>query len=323
MELRGTWTDLIAGVGLEIGEVFDQGQEEYQPGIFRVLNNVSGTGAQRNVTGKTGLGRISLFDDGDDIPGGRRYKTYTTKVIYNNYGVHINVSKNTIEDRDWSSELSETKDLSIGANFSQDESGCQLFNGGFATTVNVNRYNMSWYGDGKPLFSTIHSTVVPGASTQSNASSTGILFTHDNLNTAHVALQEQQTDDGLPMAMNGKPMVVLPPALKKDGLEITQSQMDPTTANNAINVYVNGMGTDMAESTFLAASNGGSNTAWFLVVPGRHKLNHEVRQSPRLEQATNILNKGVTFTIDARWADSVTDWRRTWASKGDAAAYSS
>jgi len=38
IESRATWSDLIAGVGLEIGEVFDQGQEEYRPGIFAVLN---------------------------------------------------------------------------------------------------------------------------------------------------------------------------------------------------------------------------------------------------------------------------------------------
>lgn len=323
MELRGTWTDLIAGVGLEIAEVFNQAQEEYSPGIFNLLNRKSGTGAQRNVTGKTGIGEVSYFQDGDDLPGGRRYKTYTTKVVYNNYGKFLDVSKNTIEDRDWSSELDEMRDLSIGVNYSQDRSGIQLFNGGFATTTTVNGYLMSWYGDGEPLFSTVHSTVVPGASTQSNASSTGIKFNGDNLETAYVALVEQKTDDGLAVSLMGKPTVVLAPANRKEGLVITQSQLDPATANNAINVYRNGMGCDMAESLFLATTHGGSDNAWFVIVPGRHQINHEVRQEPRLEQATNIKNKVATFTVDARWAESVTDWRRTYGSKGDLAAYAS
>jgi len=323
METRGTWGDLIAGVGLQIAEVFNQAQEEYRPGIFALLNRVTGTGAERNVTGKTGIGKLARFDDADNLPGRRRYKTYNTEIVYNNYGGFVDVSKNTIEDRDFSADLDEMRDLSIGAGYSQDESGMQLFNGGFATTADVNGYRMSWYGDGEPLFSTVHSTVVPGASTQSNSSTTSIPFSHDNLETAYVAMLDQQTDDGQAIALMGKPTLVLPPNLLKEGLEVTESELEPTSANNAINVYKGGMAFDMAMSLFLNATNSGSNTAWFVVVPGRHHLNHEVRQEPRLESDVNIRNKVATFTVDARWADSVTDWRRTWGSKGDNTAYSS
>ncbi len=321
MESRGTWTDLIAGVGLQIAEVFDLGQEEYMPGIGNLLTVTTGEGAQRNFTGKTGLGRLAQFDEGDNIGTNRRYKTYTTKVVYNNYGNSIEVTKNAIEDRDFSTELDEMKDLSIAANFSQDEAGIQLFNGGFATTSVVNGYTMNFYGDAVPTYSTVHPTVVPGGSTQSNASSTGIIFSHDNLEVAKVALVEQQTDDGLPLALLGKPMVVLPPALEREGREETESALDPRNANNAINVF---RGTiDMATSTFLASANGGSNTAWFTIIPGRDKQYHETRQGAKLESEVDIRSKNVTFTVDARWANYVKDWRRKWASKGDLATYSS
>lgn len=320
IETRGTWTDLIAGVGLQIGEVFDQGQEEYLVGIGNVLNMTTGDGAQKNFSGKTGIGRISAFADGDDLPGGKRFKTYTTIVNYNNYGKFIDVTKNTIDDRDFSATLDEMKDLSVGANYSQDESGMQLFNGGFATTTTVNGYVLSFYGDAKPTFSTIHPTVVPGASTQSNASSTGIVFGHDNLETASIALRLQKTDDGLAMSLNGKTMLVGAPALEREMTEETMSTLTPESANNAINVYKGS--SDVAISNFLATTNGGSDTAWFLVVPGRHKMYHETRQAPTLESETNIKNKVATFTVDARWADYVKDWRRVWGSKGNLSAYS-
>jgi len=323
METRGTWTDLIGGVGLEIADVFDQGQEEYVVGIGRVLISATGSGAQESFTGKTGVGEISRFDDGDDMPGGRRYKTYNTTVVWNNYGKFIDVTANTIEDRDFKAELDEMKDLSIGSNYSQDKSGVQLFNGGFATTRDVNGYRMTWYGDAVPLFSTVHPTVVPGGSTQSNASATGIAFSADNLETAHVALIEQQTDDGIAMSLLGKPMLILPPTLKKEGLEITESTLDPESANNTINVYKDGMDTDMMVSTHLANTNGGSDTAWSLIVPQRAKLTHHVRLASSLDQDINIKNRVVTFTVNARWADSVKDWRRTWGSKGDLVAYAS
>lgn len=321
MENRGIWTDLIAGVGLEIAEVFDQGQEEYIPGIGNVLTASNGTGAEANYTGKTGIGRLYKFNEGDDIENRKRYKTYTTKVIYNDYGSSVQVTRNNLEDRDFDAQLSEMKDLSIAASFSQDESGMQLFNGGFATTVTVNGYDMTWYGDGVPTFSTIHPTTVPGGSTQSNASATSIAFGHDSLEIANVALVEQKTDDAIPMALMGKPRLVLPPKLKREGEEETMSTLTPESADNAINVFAGGT-VDMAVSTFLGAANGGSDTAWFLIVPGRDKQYHETRQAPRLESSTDILSKTATFTVDARWADYVKDYRRKWGSKGDLSTYS-
>lgn len=321
MESRGTWTDLIAGVGLQIAEVFDQGQEEYTPGINQVLIQTTGTGAEKHYTGKTGLGRLSLFSEGDDLAVKRRYKTYTTTVAYNFYGEAVQVTKANIEDREFDAQLDEMKDLSVAANFSQDEAGMQLFNGGFATTTTVRGYKLTFYGDGKPTFSTIHPTVVPGGSTQSNASSTSIAFGNDNLETGKVAMMLQKTDDGIPLSMSGKPTLVVPLNLEMEAREITESVLTPETANNAINVHKGT--TDVVSSMFLDSTNGGSDTAWFLVVPGRTKFYHEVRQAPELETDVDILSKNATFTIDARWANYVKDYRRSWGSKGDLSAYSS
>jgi len=321
MESRGTWTDLIAGVGLQISEVFDQGQEEYTPGISALLIRTTGDGAEKHFSGKTGVGRLSLFGEGDDISLGRRYKTYKTSVSYNFYGSGLQVTKANIEDRDFAAQLDEMKDLSVAANYSQDEAGMQLFNGGFATTTLVRGYNLSFYGDAVPTFSTVHPTVVPGASTQSNASSTSIQFNHDNLETAKIALTLQKTDDGIPMALMGKPTMVAPIALEREAREVTESELMSENANNAINVHRGT--TDVVTSIFLDATNGGSDSAWFLLVPGRSKMYHEVRQAPELEMDVDILSKNATFTVDARWANYVKDWRRTWGSKGDLSAYSS
>lgn len=321
IETRGTWTDLAPGVGLEMAEVFDQGQEEYIVGLTSVVNSSSEGGkAAKHFTGKTGVGRIEQFEDGDDIPGGRRYKTYTTDVAYVSYGKHLDVTKLSIEDREYTNELDEMKDLSMGANYSQDEAACQLFNGGFSTNSKINGYTVNLYGDGKATFSTQHPTVVPGASSQSNASATGAALTIDNLEIAKVALIEQRTDDGLAMALLGKPTIVVPPALEREAKEKVDSELTPESNLNAINVFRGTM--DIVSSTFFAAVNGGSNTAWYVIVPGKHKLFHEVRQSPRLDMDTNIKNKIVTFTVDARWVEYVKDWRRTWGSRGDGAAYS-
>jgi len=321
METRSNWTDLIPDVGLKIAEVFDQGDELYSSGIGSILHLRNGEGAQKNYTGKTGFGRLKKFDDGDDIPAGARYKTYTTKVIYNNYGEYVSVTANQISDRDFEAELNEMKDLSRAANESVDMSGAQLFNGAFATTASVNGFEMSWYGDNKPLASTIHPSTVPGASTQSNASSTGIALTHDNLETGKLALNLQRTDNGLPLTLAGRMTLVTSLNNEKEALEIAESDGQPQNANNAINVFKGKV--DVVTSPYFDTVNGGLNSQWTLLNSARHKLYHETRQEKMLNQDTNILNKVVTFTVDARWADTALEWKGTWFSKGDLAAYSS
>lgn len=320
-ESRAKWTDLIPDTGLKISEVFDQGDLLYKPGVSSIMNVTTGEGAQKNYTGKTGFGELQLFNDGDSIPATRRDKTYTTKVVYNGYGEFVEVTKNQIEDRDFEAELDEMKDLSAAANYSVDKAAMQIFNGSFATTVKVNGYNMTWYADAVPLCSTIHPTVVPGGSTQSNASSTGIKLGHDNYETARLALELQQTDNGLAITMAGKNALVLPLNLEKTGMETINSDLTPENSNNAINVFRGS--TDIITSKFLDTPNGGLNTRWFVVNQGTHKLFYETRQEKRLELDVNILNKVTTFTVDSRWANFVKDWRGVYGSVGDLAAYSS
>ncbi len=104
-------------------------------------------------------------------------------------------------------------------------------------------------------------------------------------------------------------------------METINSDLTPESGNNAINVFRGSI--DMVTSKFLDNTNGGSDTAWYLVNKSVHKLYYETRQDKRLESDVNILNKTTTFTVDARWANYSREWKGTWASKGDGAAYSS
>lgn len=320
-ETRAKWTDLIPDTGLKISEVFDQGDKLYQPGVTALVHSTTGEGAQKNYTAKTGFGKLKKFADGDSVPFVSRDKSYTTKVAYNNYGGAVEVTKNQIEDRDFASELDEMKDMSRSANYSVDQSALQLFNGGFATTVTVNGWDMTWYGDAKPLFSTVHPTTTPGGSTQSNASSTGIKLSHDNYETARLALELQQEDNGLALVSSGRLTLAVPLALEKTAMETINSELTPENANNAINVFKGSV--DVVSSKFFDSANGGSNTKWFLMSVNDHHLYYETRQEKRLETDVNILNKVMTFTIDARWANYAREWKGTWASQGDLASYSS
>lgn len=321
MENRGNWSNQVPDVGLKLAEYFDQGQMLYTPGIGNVLTVRTGEGAQKNYEGMTTLGELIKTAEGDAAKTLSRSLTYLTSVAYSKYTGSIEVTQEMLEDRDFDMVFDEAKHLGRSANFSMDKSGMQLFNGGFATTVAVNGYDMTWYGDGKPTFSTVHPTKVPGGSTQSNASATGIKFGHDNLETAHLALMRQRLDNALPITLAGKPMIVVPPALMREAREEIESELDPENANNAINVFRGAM--DISSSLFLDAVNGGSDTAWFIVMPGQDKHYHEVRKAPSIEMDKAVRTGTQLFVVGARWANWVGDWRMKWGSKGDLAAYSS
>jgi hypothetical protein len=321
MENRGNWTNQIPDVGLRLAEFFDQGGMLYQPGIDKVLTRRTGDGAKKNYEGMTTLGELKKTEEGDAAKSLSRNLTYLTQVSYTKYTGSIEVTQEMIEDRDFGNVFDEASQLGRSANFSMDKSGMQLFNGGFSTATSVNGYDMTWYGDGRPTFSTIHPSKVPGASTQSNASSTGITFGHDNLETGNLALLRQQLDNGLPISLAGKPMLVVPPALQREAREETESELDPENANNAINVFRGTM--DVTSSLFLDAVNGGSDTAWFIVMPGQDKHFFEVRKAPTLEMDRAVRTGTQVFVVSARWAVWVGDWRMKWGSKGDGQNYSS
>jgi hypothetical protein len=321
IETRAKWGELIKGVGLQILEAIDQGSMLYTPGISNLLMVESSDVGQKHFTGKVAENKITRKDEGEETEVLNRFKTYVTSVDYTAYGAKVELTRENLMDRDFSSQLDEATDIGRAANFSQDEAGIQLFNGGFDTRkTDIRGYRYQYYNDGVPTFSTVHPSVVPGQSSQSNASATGITLTDTNLETARLALRRQQTDAGGPMVMGGQETLVLPIALEKTGQVITMSERLAGTDFNDINVYRGSVG--MVTSVLMDAVNGGSNTAWFLLVPGATRFVHDVREAMQPWTEVDEDKKTLTVGIYGRWANYTKDWRRAWGSKGDGQAYS-
>lgn len=321
IETTSTWGLQIPGVSLELLDYADQGDMEYAPGIFNVLNSAKMQKGKKNYEGKTGFAGGGEFDEGESLPEVKRDKTYLTEVTDKNYGGIVSMSQNLIDDNDYQGELDAFKDHVRNINYQKDESGLQLFNGGFATTTSVNGYTVTWYGDGVPQFSTVHPTKSAYGSTQSNASANGIVFNHDNYHTAQLAVDKQQTDNAKAVTMAGKKTVVAPTDLKKKIMETFDSDLTPESANNAINVFRGNA--DVAISKFLDSNNGGSTTAWFITVAGTHSLYNHMRQETLLDQDKEIRTNTHTFSAYARWINFSRGWVGSWGTKGDGNAYSS
>jgi len=320
IETRSKWGELIKGVGIDIIEVIDQGMELYTPGIFTLLKPETSAVGQKSFTGKVSENRLSRKDEGEAADELSRYKTYVTSVDYSAYSAKIEITRENIMDRDFGAQLDEAMDIGRAANFSQDEAGIQLFNGGFDTRdESIRGYNYAYYNDGVPTFSVQHPSVVPGQSSQSNASATSIVLSDANIETARLALRKQLTDAGGPVTQGGRESLVVPMALEKTATVITESELLSNSANNDINVYKGSVG--VVSSVLLDAIHGGSDTAWYLIVPGATKFVHDVREGMQPWTEIDEDKKTLTVGIYGRWANYTKDWRRSWASKGTGATY--
>tara|TARA_R100001086_G_C11848217_1_gene261039 strand:- start:25475 stop:26446 length:972 start_codon:yes stop_codon:yes gene_type:complete len=321
IEMRSKWGELIKGTGLQILDAIDQGMELYTPGISSLLRMETSDSAQKHFTGKVAENRIRRKDEAEDTDELSRFKTYLTSVDYTAYAAKIEVSRETLMDRDFAGVLDEATDIGRASNFTQDEAGIQIFNGGFDTRKDsILGYRYQYYGDGVPTFSVQHATPVPGESAQSNASATGIVLSDANVETGRLALRKQQTDAGGPMTMGGSETLVLPLALERTGRVITESERVSGSENNDINTY-KGM-VNMTTSVLMDAINDGSDTAWFLVVPGATRFYHDTREAMQPWTEVDEDKKTLTVGIYGRFANYTTDWRRSWGSKGDGQAYS-
>lgn len=196
--------------------------------------------------------------------------------------------------------------------------GFHPFRAGFDTSVS--------YGDGSPLFSTSHTRADGGAS-QSNASSTGMPFGYDNLDTATVALSQQLTEKGMPTVIGPNDVtLIVPTDLRKKALTVTRAEREPGTANNDINIFqgdVNVLVTKYVGSTMPARddSTAGTATNWFLTTP-EHSVMLQMEQEMMVEQDYNPRTQTATYTTSVRFGTGIRDWKGTWASKGDNASYS-
>ena len=324
-DLRGQAGLLIKGTAAKASEVFDeQGSlaNVVVPSFFKVRSD---DGAQYNVTGLSGPGILTARSEMGAYASSRRYKTPDTNFIHSTYSQELEVSMEQMQDRDFDSVWDELRQQRKAADFYRQFAPFQVFNGGFGTLAAVNGVNLTRFGDGLAAFSTVH-TRADGGATQSNASSTGIPFSEANLETALVAMKKQLLDDGTPIRDLGRIHIVVPTDLEKSARIVVGSSLRPSTANNDVNIYNDGVysvtATHLLSSvTGRVGGTSGSTTAWFLVAENLSKLMLVDRLMPTLTSEKSSTG-GMKFKVDVRLSVGHAHWLGSWGSKGDNAAYS-
>lgn len=310
----------MKGVEAAFMDVYDQTTSDYSAGFTKLFKSSSSSKERERMTGVAGPGDLVRKDEGDNFSRGARMKTYDTEFIHVTFGKTIEATMEEIEDQDFKEKLDAARQLTRRGLVTRERNAYQVLNDGFRTTDSLANYPTFRYGDGVPLFSTIHPRK-DGGTAQSNASSTGVPLSETSLDVARVDLVEQLEDDGTPIDTMGRIVLVVPPALEKLGVEIIGSDARSGTANNDLNFY-KGINFDLVAPKYLGAVHGGSDTAWFLIMPEIAKMLYFTRKELTSRTATDEDNLNVKFSVHGRWSFGYWDWRGTWGSKGDGAAYS-
>jgi len=285
---------------------FDRYDQEPQvmPMVFNVLT--SDRDSEKD-SATTGFGKLQQTSELGGLDYEDPLKMYATTYSHLKYTKGFKVSQELREDDQHNVISQMPKALATSVVVTTEYWAADIFNKAFNTSYTS-------YGDGKPLCSTAH-TRVDGGSSQSNASSSGVVLSETSLETLRLQMEKALNDKGEIINFNPDTLII-PKDLRKTAQILTGSTQRPGTANNDVNIYEGSF--KVIPWTYLSST---STTAWFLQDSRRHLLQWFWRIRPEFKSDFNFDADAALFKVRIRFSRGWSDWRGLVGSAGDAAEY--
>lgn len=300
---RSTFGDL-----LEPGfrEIFDDVYKEI-PQVFPTLLHVNtSTKQDEKDSAISGFGLLQLTGEGGGVDYEDPVQMYDKRYVHLKYTKGFKVSEELYEDDQYGVIKKKPAALARAARRTTESKAADVFNNAFSTSY--------LGGDAKPLVSVSHPRS-DGGTAQSNASSTGVTLTENNLETGRLALRGQRDDKGMKIQAMADTLVVAP-AQEKQAHIIVDSNLRSDSADNDLNFYKGKL--KIVVWDWLT-----STTAWFLIDSRLHELNWFWRIQPEFKQDTAFDTGMALYKTRTRFSNGFSDWRGVWGSMGDGQAYAS
>lgn len=271
----------------------------------------------------TGLASLQPIAQGAAYPTSSPMQAWATTYTPVKYGDSIQITdelqrydKSSIAKATTASEL-QAKEVAR----SIDERGAKVLLNGFNTSYTS-------LTDNKPLFSTNHSRS-DGGTAQSNASSTSIVLSEANLETAMLA-GEQVLDERGKIVNVYMDKLIVPPYLRKLALIITKTEQRSGTMDNDLNVYnvaeFEGLYIDnLLVWKYMSSVAGGLDTQWVLQDADVHQLRWLWGVKPEIakyNENVGFMNDTLVWKVRYEASTGWDDWRGLWSSQGTQLAYS-
>lgn len=315
----GHFNDFVKGVSARVNEIIDE-TKDLTPGFMStgLFDSVKTDSLIYRTEGVTGLSYLEIVEEGDSLKYDRTYQAYKTEYVMKQSMKGVEISQLLMETRpaELEAKLDEVKQLRIAANRTLNVWAYQVLNNGFSTTDAVANLPISRLQDGVAMFSTAHPSKVSGVANRSNRLASDPVLSESNLFTAVKTIREQKNGRGLPIGYEGKFVLVVPPALEKTAVEITQSVLRSGTPNNDVNYFEGGI--DVVSSVYLGAANNGLDTQWFVIAKDAMEkpLKYVSLIDPKIEVDSDFDTKSVKVSVDMACAFGYSSWEATTGSDG-------
>lgn len=320
-QITGQWPEFVKGVSARIDEVIAD-TKDMAPSFLSYGLHTQNTsdGLIYRTTGVTGLGYLEIFEEGDAIKEDRTYPAYSTEYVMKQSGKMTSISQMLANTRmsELESKLGEVKENMRSAMFTLNRWAWQPLVDGFVTTDSSSNFPTARLNDAVALYSAAHPSKVSGVANRSNIVSGNPVLDEDTLFTAIKQIKEQLNGRGIPLNYQGKFVLVVPPALEKKAIQLTASILEPYTTDNQINYYKGVI--DVAVVNYIGATNGGSDTAWFVFAKDagdQASLRYVSLIAPKIEKDIDFATKAIKVSVDMACAFGYSNFEFTVASKGD------
>lgn len=267
------------------------------PEIYEVRTSRKRAETDRTVAG---IGMLDKKLEGEPTTYDDFVLGYERVYVHDTFAKGIRITQELLEDELYGVMGQRAKALGNAARYRMEYDAASLFNNPTSTT-----YALA--ADGQPLLSTAHPLAAVPGTTISNYTTSDL--TLSALETAFTHFRKLRDDRN--MLVMAKPAVLLvPPELEFDALEMLKSSGKPYTADNEINAIQGRLQVKVWD--FLTDSN-----AWFVLAEKRvgAPIWFE-RVPPQFSRDGDFDTDDVKMKVRVRYSRGLTDWRWCYGSTG-------
>jgi len=296
--LRGNFADLLApGFDEIFFDNFNAVGEQW-PSLFKRRTSVR---QYEDVSYIAPFGTIPTKTEGGAVTYDDPIQGYDKRYTHQTYELAYRITQEMIEDELYG--IINQFPAAIGRSMAETRniSGAGIYNDGFDSSVRTG-------GDGKELFATDHPLV--GSGTQKNELTNAADLSADSLEQALIDMRATTDDRGKLLNIRPK-FLVVPPELEWTARKLLGSELDPDSANNAINPAAQA-GLKLIVNDYLTSSK-----AWFLIADD-HTVTWYDRVMPSNSPMRNDFDTDdAKFKARARWSNG---WSMPWGVFGSPGA---
>lgn len=291
--------ELLPGLNELFGLEYKRYGQEYR----EIYDTETSNRAFEEETKLSGFGAAPVKDEGSAIMYDDARESYTARYVHETVAMGFAITQEAIEDNLYDSLSARyTKALARAMAYTKEVKGAAVLNEGFNGNVK--------YGDGQPLFSTVHPVMAGGGN--ANTPSVGADLNETSLEAAFTQVAGWTDERGLLIAAKPRKLVI-PPGLVFAATRLLEGEMRSGTADNDVNALksVGVVPDGFVVNHFLTDPN-----AWFLITDVPNGLKHFVRTPLKNSMEEDFDTGNAKYKARERYSFGISDPLAVWGSPG-------